>query len=353
MKVTKRAFKKLNIYTIIAVYFLILVGGIVRSTGSGMGCPDWPKCFGSYIPPTAEDQLPTGYQEYYLQLRIAKNKRISNMINVLGFKSLADEISNDPSIFEEEPFNATKTWIEYINRLIGVVIGLLIFAVLIASLFLWNKDRRMFYWALFSFVLVAFQGWFGSIVVSTNLLPGTISVHMGLALLLVCVLIYMVFINRKSKIVGEKGLGNARLLSNLMLLGIVLFIFQIFLGTQVRESIDFISNNIADRNLWIDELGLSFYIHRSYSLLILGLHIWMTILLNKKKNFDNGLNLMFNSLVVLIVLEVLSGAFMAYFAVPGFLQPLHLLIATLIFGVQFYTYLNLKYLKSVNPILAS
>ena len=107
MKVTKRAFRKLNIYTIIAVYFLILVGGIVRSTGSGMGCPDWPKCFGSYVPPTSVDQLPSDYQAHYLKLRIAKNNRIAKMISGFGFSSLADEISNDPSILVEADFNAT------------------------------------------------------------------------------------------------------------------------------------------------------------------------------------------------------------------------------------------------------
>ncbi|MEL6556548.1 MAG: COX15/CtaA family protein [Bacteroidota bacterium] len=354
MKVTKRAFRKLNIYTIIAVYFLILVGGIVRSTGSGMGCPDWPKCFGSIVPPTSEDQLPDDYQAYYLQKRIEKNGKIAKMINGFGFTSLANEISNDPSIFEEEPFNATKTWIEYVNRLIGVVIGLLIFAVLVASLFLWNSDRKMFYWSLFAFILVAFQGWFGSIVVSTNLLPGTISVHMGLALLLVCVLIYMVYINRDQAGNSTNSSGNGSLLlSNLMLTGMLLFVVQIFLGTQVRESIDLIAKEIADRSLWVDELGLSFYIHRTYSLLILGLHIWMVYLLKKYKDFDNSLNLMFKTLVVLIILEVLSGALMAYFAIPGFLQPLHLLVATLIFGVQFYAYLNLKLLSSSKRILTS
>ncbi len=112
--------RRFGILTISSVFLLLLAGGVVRSTGSGMGCPDWPKCYNGWFPPTCVCELPSNYQQLYLEKRLKKAEKFSELLMNLGFKKQAILILNDPKLQIPEVFNTTKAWIEYINRLIGV-----------------------------------------------------------------------------------------------------------------------------------------------------------------------------------------------------------------------------------------
>jgi heme a synthase len=338
--IPRRSFYRITFSTLIAVYFLILVGGVVRSTGSGMGCPDWPKCFGSWTPPSSESELPSNYKEIYSEYRAKKNVRFAKYLRVIGLGETADKILNDKSVLEEADFNVTKTWIEYLNRVVGVIIGFLIFAVFLSSWKFRKTDRKLTIIAFLTFVLVGFQGWIGSFVVSTNLTPWTITVHMLLALVIVAMLIYLM--NESS----EKQTFVSPIGFWLVIACMTVLLIQIVLGTQVREAIDRVAA-IAARTQWIQEIHADLFIHRSFSWIVGILHVILLWKLGK----TSGLKTFPIGLILLILGTILTGAGMAYFDVPAFLQPLHLLLATVTFGMQFMLLLKLK--NSVKPIVAT
>ena len=313
----------------------------MRSTGSGMGCPDWPKCFGSWVPPTDINQLPEDYLEVYKQKRIEKNQKLAGYLDNLGFEEVSAAIFSHPNQFIETEFNVTKTWIEYVNRLVGVAIGILIFLTVVYAVPYLKSDRTVFYLSLISFILVIIQGWLGSIVVSTNLLPVTITIHMALALVLVAVLQYAVARSQKHTFAFK--IEHERKLNLLLILVTVITFFQILLGTQVREEIDLIAfmMNGQNRELWVEKLGNSFYLHRSFSIAIAVINAYLAYLLYKLK--DQQISRWVTLMLIILGLEIIFGVLMAYFAIPPVLQPLHLTLATLLFGVQFLIFIFYHY----------
>ncbi len=334
-----KLFRKFSLLTLVAVYLLILVGGIVRSTGSGMGCPDWPKCFGSWVPPTDISQLPANYQEIYSQKRAKKNVRFASYLSILGFDDTADKLLNDKSILEEVEFNVTKTWIEYVNRLIGVLIGLFIVGTFVLALPFRTKSKGVFYSSLAALVLVIFQGWIGSIVVSTNLVPWMVTVHMLIALVIVCLLINVFYhIGMQTKIKVSNKFKNKILM--VLMVSMILLIVQIVFGTQVREMIDKVaaSFNYSQREDWISALGTKFIVHRSFSWLIMISHlVFIYMLLREGVKSKIAV-----ALLAIVVLSIVTGVIMAYLAIPAFIQPAHLLFGTLAFGLQFLMFLELR-----------
>jgi cytochrome c oxidase assembly protein subunit 15 len=328
--------------TVIAIYLLILVGGIVRSTGAGMGCPDWPKCFGQWVPPTDVSELPDDYEARFVAMRQQKNERIAKMIHQLGFSELAYKIAHDETVYQTEPFNAIKTWIEYVNRLIGVLIGILVVLTFIFSLRFFKTKPAVTWSSFAAVIIIIFQGWLGSIVVSTNLLPFTITLHMILAIVVVGVLIYTV--SKAQQSFFEVGLIRSKgSIQRLIWINIIFMTLQIVLGTQVREHIDTLNKSGILRQNWVDNLDLTFYVHRSFSLLIAATQIALLYLISKYVKNNPYLSKSAFVLLAIIVVEITSGAIMAYFEVPAFLQPLHLLLGTLSVGILFFKWLAVRF----------
>ncbi len=292
-----------------------------------MGCPDWPKCFGQWVPPTSVEQLPKNYKEVYSAHRDKKNQKFANYLSLIGLEETATKIRGDKAILQEADFNPTKTWVEYINRLIGVVIGGFIILLFWRSRQFRKTVPSLFLYSTLTLVAVIIQGWFGSIVVSTNLTTWTITVHMLVALLIVA---FLVFLYHVSSQVETSKMEVSTRLKILLVSSISVLLIQIVLGTKVREGIDIIASVLADRNRWIEQLGLEFLVHRSFSLVVLLINVLLVLKLGKT-SYDKALS---RNLIILILGTLLTGAGMGYLGVLPVLQPVHLLLATVTFGAQ-------------------
>ncbi|MES2795398.1 MAG: COX15/CtaA family protein [Bacteroidota bacterium] len=299
------SFQKFGVITIIAVYLLIFVGGVVRSTGSGMGCPDWPKCFGKWVPPTNIDQLPLNYQEIY------------------GAKLKGEVV-----------FNPVKTWIEYLNRLLGALIGLFVFGTFLLSIKFSKTDKSITLWSATAVLLTGIQGWIGSKVVSSELATYMVSIHMIIAIVIVSILIFVLFKsnflkNNNTKLAQN---GNKKLIWSVF----IVTLLQVLLGTQVREKIDIVAKLLGEglRNNWVENVGFMFIVHRSFSIIVLLLHIALFSHIRKITEKDSIIWKINNWLVLIILFEILTGVTLNYLGFPAFIQPLHLTLATISLGIQ-------------------
>lgn len=308
-------------------------------TGSGMGCPDWPKCFGSYIPPTSVGELPENYKEHYIGIRKAKNEKLARMIAPLGMTDLAKKISNDPSIYEETDFVWQRTWIEYANRLAGATLGLLLLLAFYRSLIYWKKKKQIPITLAAIIVVTGFQGWMGSVVVSTNLLPGILTAHMILAFVVIAGLVHLYVKTAPGfRAMTSMRIGNTMRYALALLIALTLL--QVLLGTQVRQQIDIIAKSLdmQQRDLWIAQLDWVFKFHRSFSLLILIGNGFIFYQIYKYLSHYFAVYRAGIYLAAFVALATVSGVVMAYFDVPAWAQPVHLVLSCLIFGAQVYLF---------------
>jgi len=287
-------FKTFGFISLTLVYLLILAGGIVRSTGSGMGCPDWPKCFGRFVPPTEVSQLPFNYQETYKE-----------------------------KLHGEVLFNPTKTWIEYLNRLLGALTGL---SVLISTIFALREKRKIFIYTLLALIFVVANAVLGKFVVDSFLLPGVVTAHMILTIAVIYFLLKALTFEKEKILIAK----NTR---TLIIINLVFIALQIILGTQVRENTDQVIKTFGEnhRELWIENLSVIYIIHRSFTWVIIASAVY----LYKKLNINQTEVVTYKSrLMLFLFISVASGIIMAYLALPIGSQPIHLTLSLLLLGLH-------------------
>lgn len=330
-------FRKFVITSLILVYLVIIAGAVVRMTGSGMGCPDWPKCFGYYIPPTEHEQL-----EWHPDHEFHKGQVIilneSLQVSNLDFTSTDTfQVDNWKPYTKHDYaiFNPVHTWVEYINRLFGALAGLAVLAMAIASFWQWKRNKKITVFSWIAVFLMGFQAWLGAEVVYSVLTPVKITIHMVTALVIVALILYIL---HQVRDIHQQGKFN-RLFVNMLMLASIFTLIQIILGTEVRQYVDEQIKTIGyQRNLWLSPPNIQFYIHRSFSIVVFltNLFLWF-----RNRKYDLGYRLL-NWVLVLIVLEILTGIVMFYLDFPYATQAIHLVIATVLFGIQFYLLLKTK-----------
>lgn len=288
-----RTVKKWVFATFVLTFLVIIAGGIVRTTQSGMGCPDWPKCFGLWIPPTNASQLPPDFEKFLK----------------------AQDI--------DHTFNVYHTWIEYVNRLLGALLG--VFAVIQFALLFSkrNINRPAFNLSIAFLIGVILTGLFGAIVVKLNLAHISISVHLFFAIVLAQIQLAM-YMSVSGKLF-KKTTGTK--LRKAILFLLLLIFAQSVLGTMVRMYIDDVSSSLhfEQREAWLAEMPLAFIIHRSFSWLVLAAVFYANWYCRKVPALIKPLK----KLTGIILLSVVTGVVLYYLDMPAVAQPLHLLLAAM------------------------
>lgn len=287
-----RLVKNWILATFILCFLVIIAGGIVRTTQSGMGCPDWPTCFGKWIPPINASELPADFEKYLK----------------------AQDI--------DHTFNAYHTWIEYLNRLLGALLGL--FAVVQSGLlFPRRKEQRGAYRLSLAFLAtVILTGLFGAIVVKLNLAHASISVHLLFAIVLVQVQLALLLSirNKLFAIAAESKIRKA------VLAFLIILFLQSIAGTMVRMYIDDISRTLhyKQRETWLAGTPFAFLLHRTFSWVVLfgGL---CTAWACKNTAVKKQVYL----LAVTVILSMTTGIVLFSADMPAIAQPLHLLLASI------------------------
>ncbi len=132
---------------------------------------------------------------------------------------------------------------------------------------------------------------------------------------------------------------NIKLLKRIVIISMFIMLIQILLGLKVREFIDVKIDlyGFENKNMWLSNPEINFFIHRSFSIFIFISNAFLFYLARKVKTNLTWIKF----ILILIIIEIIAGASMYYFEFPILSQPIHLLIAIIIFGLQFYWYLIL------------
>ena len=294
----KKLFFQSAVTATILSYLLIFIGGLVRVSGAGMGCPNWPKCGEGWMPPTNID------------------------INQI---------------------NTTLAWIEFTNRMFGVILGISIIILNVLAVFYFRKNSNLLFPSILSLIFVIVNGVLGGALVWFELNPYIKTVHMLFALILVSILSYICI--KSYKMINAtlfKGLKKNLILSKSLIFLWILIVIEILLGTGIRTNLELVSieNPLLSKGEQLNALSSYKYLH---SLLGFGL-LFFSIYINY--HLRNNSLLLAKQLgyfiLAMVALQIFLGELMVFFDLPQLTRLFHTWGSSWLVGVIIILYNCMK-----------
>lgn len=312
------------------VITLIFIGGLVRATGAGLGCPDWPRCWGSWWPPESAGAI---------------------SLDKINPAKLPAEFRDAPDarVF----FNKEKMWIEYLNRLWGVLSGFSVIAMVVAAMGRLRERPSYFFLSFATLLAMGFQGWLGALVVRSGLKQNMITIHMAMALVILALILFTSWVaHGKIRLAAGASVPLRRKLSLVTWLLLATTLVQVLGGTHVRELLDHVADTRIDlpRALWIHQIGIFDHFHRAFSwtvFLSAGGLWWLTR--RHWRPMESRARLAFS----LVLVQLGLGISLAYFSLPPASQFLHLGVAAALAALAFRLVLDLVPGQSPAPVETS
>ena len=290
------SFQRVALWTTAITYFLILVGGLVRASGAGLGCPDWPRCFGGWIPPMSAADLPPQ--------------------------------------FDASQFNAALMWTEYLNRVLGMAVGFFVLATVVSAWRHHRREPRILWTSIAALLLTGFQGWLGGRVVANELAAWIVTVHLIVALVIVQMLLFVTVAATQHPSTPAPLHASTPAPVHPRVFALVLMVLtlvQIGLGTQVRGAVDAALDAGTARDGALATVGVIDHLHRDTALAVLLGAVLLTWWLFSRRSPQLPWSY---AVVALAVLQVAIGVAMAYGSLLPAAQVLHLTIASLLLGAE-------------------
>ena len=295
---------RFSIASILFTYLLIFVGGLVRVSGAGMGCPDWPKCFGRWIPPTNINQL--------------------------------------PDYIDPEKFNLVLAWVEYVNRLFGVLVGSIILISCVFAVLHFKNYKKVTFSILLALFLTLVEGWLGSKLVDTVLDPITITIHLLLALIIIGLIIYS---SMQSYLIingnFEKNSFYPDSIKYMIMAIMGCVVIEIIVGTEIRGGLDISrkDNPLIESVVLLKMLGPFKYIHTILGLILLAGVYYLRKVVTDTKSYSSSIMIYStNAMLAIIGIQVLLGESLVFFDVKPIVQLFHMWFSSLFLGLSIVQY---------------